>query len=57
MAVTMELEESASDSKLHKDSIAKKELRPSSAVSFSRSEHGPGSSNLKLHKITYNLII
>lgn len=42
MAVTMELEESASDSKLHRDSTAKKELRPSSAVSFSKSEHGPG---------------
>lgn len=40
MAVTMELEESVSDSKLHKDSTAKKELRPSSAVSFSKSEHG-----------------
>ncbi|XP_075991999.1 tubulin glycylase 3A-like isoform X6 [Anticarsia gemmatalis] len=44
MAVTMELEESASDSKLHKDSTLKKELRPSSAVSFSRSEHAPESS-------------
>ncbi|XP_028159213.1 tubulin glycylase 3A-like isoform X1 [Ostrinia furnacalis] len=41
MAVTMDLEESASDSKLHKDSTAKKELRPSSAVSFSKSDHGP----------------
>ncbi|KAL4715089.1 hypothetical protein ACJJTC_012136 [Scirpophaga incertulas] len=40
MAVTMELEESASDSKLHKESAAKKELRPSSAISFSKSEHG-----------------
>ncbi|XP_026738592.1 tubulin glycylase 3A-like isoform X3 [Trichoplusia ni] len=45
MAVTMELEESASDSKLHRDSTAKKELRPSSAVSFSRSEHGPETSS------------
>lgn len=43
MAVTMDLEESASDSKLHKDSAAKKEFRPSSAVSVSKSEHGPGS--------------
>lgn len=42
MAITMELEESASDSKLHKESLVKKELRPSSAVSFSKSEHGPG---------------
>ncbi|CAH0700801.1 unnamed protein product [Spodoptera exigua] len=50
MAVTMELEESASDSKLHRDSTAKKELRPSSAVSFSKSEHGPecSSSNEQL---------
>lgn len=40
MAVTMELEESVSDSKLHKDSAAKKELRPSSAVSFSKSDNG-----------------
>lgn len=42
MAVTMELEESASDSKIHRDSTSKKELRPSSAVSLSKSEHGPG---------------
>ncbi|RVE54649.1 hypothetical protein evm_000770 [Chilo suppressalis] len=41
MAVTMELEESVSDSKLHKDSTNKKELRPLSAVSFSKSDHGP----------------
>ncbi|KAJ0181648.1 hypothetical protein K1T71_002370 [Dendrolimus kikuchii] len=41
MAIRMELEESASDSKLHKDSIGKKELRPSSAVSISKSDHGP----------------
>ncbi|XP_013181233.1 PREDICTED: tubulin glycylase 3A-like [Papilio xuthus] len=41
MAVTMALEESSSDSKLHKDSTNKKELRPLSAVSYSRSEHGP----------------
>ncbi|XP_052747137.1 tubulin glycylase 3A-like [Bicyclus anynana] len=40
MAVTMELEESVSDSKLHKESVAKKELRPTSAVSLSKSEHG-----------------
>lgn len=40
MAVTMELEESVSDSKLHKDSTSKKELRPSSALSVSKSEHG-----------------
>ncbi|CAG9567443.1 unnamed protein product [Danaus chrysippus] len=40
MAVTMDLEERASDSKLHKESLVKKELRPSSAVSFSKSEHG-----------------
>ncbi|XP_047042084.1 tubulin glycylase 3A-like isoform X2 [Helicoverpa zea] len=45
MAVTMELEESASDSKLHRDSTGKRELRPSSAVSFSKSEHGPESSS------------
>lgn len=42
MAVTMDLEERASDSKLHKESLVKKELRPSSAVSFSKSEHGTG---------------
>lgn len=42
MAITMELEESVSDSKLHKESVAKKELRPSSAVSLSKSDHGPG---------------
>lgn len=42
MAITMDLEESVSDSKLHKDSTAKKELRPSSAVSLSKSENGPG---------------
>nr|XP_021182876.2 tubulin glycylase 3A isoform X3 [Helicoverpa armigera] len=45
MAVTMELEESASDSKLHRDSTGKRDLRPSSAVSFSKSEHGPESSS------------
>ncbi|CAH2104930.1 unnamed protein product [Euphydryas editha] len=45
MAITMELEESASDSKLHKESIAIKELRPSSAVSISKSENGPETSN------------
>lgn len=55
MAVTMELEESASDSKLHKDSTAKKELRPSSAVSFSKSDHGPGSSSLMIAFITTDL--
>jgi hypothetical protein len=48
MAVTMELEESVSDSKLHKDSTAKKELRPLSAVSFSKSDHGPGSLELRI---------
>ncbi|CAG5056553.1 unnamed protein product [Parnassius apollo] len=37
----MELEESISDSKLHKESVSKKELRPLSAVSYSRSDHGP----------------
>lgn len=42
MAVMMELEESVSDSKLHKESTAKKDLRPSSAISFSKSDHGPG---------------
>ncbi|XP_061706951.1 tubulin glycylase 3A-like isoform X1 [Cydia pomonella] len=41
MAITMELEESVSDSKLHKDSTAKKELRPTSAVSLCKSENGP----------------
>ncbi|XP_028035824.1 tubulin glycylase 3A-like isoform X1 [Bombyx mandarina] len=41
MAVMMELEESVSDSKLHKESTAKKDLRPSSAISFSKSDHGP----------------
>ncbi|CAK1603439.1 unnamed protein product [Parnassius mnemosyne] len=41
MAITMELEESTSDSKLHKESVSKKELRPLSAVSYSRSDHGP----------------
>ncbi|XP_050685517.1 tubulin glycylase 3A-like isoform X2 [Leptidea sinapis] len=41
MAVTMEIEESVSDSKLHKSSTSKKELRPSSAVSLSKSDHGP----------------
>ncbi|XP_026756973.2 tubulin glycylase 3A-like isoform X1 [Galleria mellonella] len=45
MAVTMELVESASDSKLHKNSAAKKELRPSSAISLSKSEHGPEITN------------
>ncbi|XP_037297927.1 tubulin glycylase 3A isoform X1 [Manduca sexta] len=54
MAVTMELEESASDSKLHKDSTAKKELRPSSAISLSKSENGPetttSSEQLKQYK-------
>ncbi|CAH2066184.1 unnamed protein product, partial [Iphiclides podalirius] len=40
MAVTMALEESTSDSKLHKDSVNKKELRPSSAVSYSKSDYG-----------------
>ncbi|XP_050362260.1 tubulin glycylase 3A-like isoform X1 [Nymphalis io] len=45
MAITMDLEETASDSKLHKESLAKKELRPSSAVSFSKSEHGPETSS------------
>ncbi|KAJ8726163.1 hypothetical protein PYW07_000861 [Mythimna separata] len=40
----MELEESASDSKLHRDSTSKKELRPSSAVSLSKSENGPETS-------------
>ncbi|XP_047506947.1 tubulin glycylase 3A-like isoform X1 [Pieris napi] len=40
MAITMDLEESVSDSKLHKESISKKELRPSSAVSISKSDHG-----------------
>ncbi|CAK1549672.1 unnamed protein product [Leptosia nina] len=40
MAITMDLEESVSDSKLHKESIAKKELRPTSAVSLSKSDHG-----------------
>ncbi|XP_041972719.1 tubulin glycylase 3A-like isoform X2 [Aricia agestis] len=45
MALTMALEESASDSKLHKESLSKKELRPSSAVSISKSEHGPGESS------------
>ncbi|XP_049876528.1 tubulin glycylase 3A-like [Pectinophora gossypiella] len=45
MAVTMELEESVSDSKLHKDSTAKNELRPSSAVSLSKSENGPETSS------------
>lgn len=38
----MDLEESVSDSKLHKESIAKKELRPSSAISISKSDHGLG---------------
>ncbi|XP_073941050.1 tubulin glycylase 3A-like, partial [Choristoneura fumiferana] len=45
MAITMDLEESVSDSKLHKDSTAKKELRPSSAVSLSKSENGPETSS------------
>ncbi|KAG7311744.1 hypothetical protein JYU34_002803 [Plutella xylostella] len=38
MAVTMELEETASDSKLLKESATKKEFRPASAVSYSKSE-------------------
>lgn len=38
----MVLEESVSDSKLHKESASKKDLRPSSAVSLSKSDHGPG---------------
>ncbi|XP_048486525.1 tubulin glycylase 3A isoform X1 [Plutella xylostella] len=38
MAVTMELEETASDSKLLKESVTKKEFRPASAVSYSKSE-------------------
>lgn len=42
MAVTMELEESASDSKLNKDNNSKKELRPYSAVSLTKLDHGPG---------------
>lgn len=42
MAITMDLEESVSDSKLLKESIAKKELRPASAVSLSKSDHGLG---------------
>ena len=42
MAITMDLGESASDSKFLKESLAKRELRPSSAVSFSKSDHGPG---------------
>ncbi|KAJ2944561.1 hypothetical protein O0L34_g3911 [Tuta absoluta] len=37
----MDLEECASDSKLHKDSTAKNELRPASVVSLSKSENGP----------------
>lgn len=40
MAIMMALEESASDSKLHKDSISKRELRPVSAVSLSKSDQG-----------------
>ncbi|GBP33696.1 hypothetical protein EVAR_16734_1, partial [Eumeta japonica] len=39
MAVKMELEESISDSKLHRESPHKKELRPTSA-SISKSENG-----------------
>ncbi|XP_053625443.1 tubulin glycylase 3A-like isoform X1 [Plodia interpunctella] len=41
MAVTMELEESASDSKIPRESSVKKERRPSSAVSLKTSEYGP----------------
>ncbi|CAB3248246.1 unnamed protein product [Arctia plantaginis] len=37
----MELEESASDSKLNKDNTSKKELRPYSAVSLTKLDHGP----------------
>ncbi|XP_045777803.1 tubulin glycylase 3A-like isoform X4 [Maniola jurtina] len=51
MAVTMELEESASDSKLHKESLAKKELRPSSAVSFSKSEHGTADTTSSIEQL------
>lgn len=43
MAVTMELEETASDSKLLKESATKKEFRPASAVSYSKSEKASGS--------------
>ncbi|XP_045511626.1 tubulin glycylase 3A-like isoform X2 [Colias croceus] len=51
MAVTMDLEESVSDSKLHKDSIAKKEFRPTSAVSLSKSDHGPVETTSSLEQL------
>ncbi|XP_072937307.1 tubulin glycylase 3A-like isoform X2 [Epargyreus clarus] len=51
MAITMELEESASDSKLHKESVVKKELRPTSAISFSKSEHAPAETTSSIEQL------